>query len=831
MKFQALTSPGGSNRQRKSPLGLLGLATALVSVVALLLSAAPASAEPISGAVFTTDLNCEAVNENIFETKQDVYLDGGPKKSGSAGLNPGLYYVKVTSPSGVTLLGTSVGSGNDTPIEVDKDGNFVTCYQLWAILIKASDGSTGYNDTPNNGGEYKVWVSSEKDFPNNEDKTDNFKVVVDEEDEKVPPADALTASKDATPSYDRTFTWEIEKEVDKTKINIAEGGTATFNYTVTVTHDEGTASGWVVTGEITVNNPNSGDVEGVDIKDSIDDLGSSCTVEGGIDATIPKESSESFPYECTYGASGPEAESQTNTATVSWDEQTLDGESGPLQLDEGTTEATAAVDWSAAEVNLVDESIEVNDSLQGFLGTVSYTDPSPETFEYSEEFEGVAGTCTEYDNTATFTTNDSGSEESAKQAVEVCVGADLTTEKTATPSFKRTFPWKVSKEVDKTIVKQVGGNATFTYTIKITKGTGVDSEWVVKGTITVSNPNDWEPITADITDAIDDANSNCTVTGGNDVEIPASGSKEVAYECTYSAAPTTDPATNTATATWDAKAAFTPSGSADGTASIDWVGTTPTAIDDCVKATDTVDGVTTTLDDPLCASKTYTPKLTFPVPASGCVTHNNTATFVTKDTYTKGEAKQAVQVCGPVDTGALTIGYWQNKNGQKIITDGASTAKVCNSATWLRGYAPFQDLSATATCKDVAAYVTNIIKAANSSGTSMNPMLKAQMLATALDVYFSDPALGGNQIKAPAPIGGQKIDLTKVCKNIGSCSVYENTSSAFGGATSLTVSQILACAAKNSNAGGSVWYGQVKATQELAKDTFDAINNEVAFGA
>ena len=203
------------------------------------------------------------------------------------------------------------------------------------------------------------------------------------------------------------------------------------------------------------------------------------------------------------------------------------------------------------------------------------------------------------------------------------------------------------------------------------------------------------------------------------------------------------------------------------------------------------------------------------MPASGCVTHNNTATFVTKDTYTKGEAKQAVQVCGPVDTGALTIGYWQNKNGQKIITDGASTAKVCNSATWLRGYAPFQDLSATATCKDVAAYVTNIIKAAN----------------TALDVYFSDPALGGNQIKAPAPIGGQKIDLTKVCKNIGSCSVYENTSSAFGGATSLTVSQILACAAKNSNAGGSVWYGQVKATQELAKDTFDAINNEVAFGA
>jgi hypothetical protein len=26
-----------------------------------------------------------------------------------------------------------------------------------------------------------------------------------------------------------------------------------------------------------------------------------------------------------------------------------------------------------------------------------------------------------------------------------------------------------------------------------------------------------------------------------------------------------------------------------------------------------------------------------------------------------------------------------------------------------------------------------------------------------------------------------------------------------------------------------MWYGNVKATQELAKNTFDAINNEVAF--
>ena len=60
---------------------------------------------------------------------------------------------------------------------------------------------------------------------------------------------------------------------------------------------------------------------------------------------------------------------------------------------------------------------------------------------------------------------------------------------------------------------------------------------------------------------------------------------------------------------------------------------------------------------------------------------------------------------------------------------------------------------------------------------------------------------------------------------------YQNVSSAFGGATSLTVSQMLAYGASQSNAGGSTWYGQVKATQELAKNAFDAINNQVAFSA
>jgi hypothetical protein len=94
-------------------------------------------------------------------------------------------------------------------------------------------------------------------------------------------------------------------------------------------------------------------------------------------------------------------------------------------------------------------------------------------------------------------------------------------------------------------------------------------------------------------------------------------------------------------------------------------------------------------------------------------------------------------------------------------------------------------------------------------------MLVPQMLATALDVCFSDPTLGGNKISAPTPIGGVKIDLTMICPgtDAGSITGCESASGAFGGATSLSVMNLLLFENTVSNAGGTVWYGQVKATQ------------------
>ena len=126
------------------------------------------AAKKDGGAVFTTDVNSEPVNANIYASKDDVYLNGGPDQQGDR-FPDGTYFVQVTEPDGTVL-----GSGS---IAIT-GGNFH--YQLSSILVKASDGSPGYDDTSNPGGEYKVWVSTEASFPQSASKTDNFKVVAPE---------------------------------------------------------------------------------------------------------------------------------------------------------------------------------------------------------------------------------------------------------------------------------------------------------------------------------------------------------------------------------------------------------------------------------------------------------------------------------------------------------------------------------------------------------------------------------------------------------------------------------------------------------------------------
>jgi hypothetical protein len=445
----------------------------------------------------------------------------------------------------------------------------------------------------------------------------------------------------------------------------------------------------------------------------------------------------------------------------------------------------------------------------------------------------------------------------AGECTEDCSGQPLIVTKTANAGFERSYEWTISKNVDKTLVEQIGGTATFKYTVEASETGFKDGKWQATGTISVSNFNSASVQLSGITDVISsggaaDPNASCEVETGTDEGSPvatngavsAESVAEFPYKCTYSAAPASEEETNTVTAGWGEQTLSNGALLAEGSEAFEINFAfdngnegNPTTVDKEVTIKDSFAGelgkLLATDEEPF-ASGVYHYERTVTVPTFNCVEYTNTATIEP----TGQTAEKTVKVCGPAKTGALTMGFWQNRNGQGIITGQAKTG-TCPSATWLRKLNPFSDLGATSTCAQVATYVYNAIKAASCTSTTKtcNSMLKAQMLATALDVYFSDPALGGNKIGAAAPVGGVTIDLTKICAMIdgsgtSTCSgSFENVSSAFGGATSMTVLNMLLYQNTSDPLadGGAAWYKQEKPKQVLAKDAFDAINNQVAF--
>ena len=153
------------------------------------------------------------------------------------------------------------------------------------------------------------------------------------------------------------------------------------------------------------------------------------------------------------------------------------------------------------------------------------------------------------------------------------------------------------------------------------------------------------------------------------------------------------------------------------------------------------------------------------------------------------------------NSGALTIGFSARTRTARESSRGL--LRNVDDEHYETGelpppYAPFQDLSATASCAnangsakpdldDVQSYVYDVIKLATCTTNSKTcSMLKAQMLATSLNVYFSDPALGGTQIGAynglglnQQPIGAMVVDLSSICKTIDGSGGSATCSSAY----------------------------------------------------
>ena len=172
------------------------VALALTATLAVAVAGQAAPGDPVSGAIFTSDVSGVPVNLNHYADKRDVYLNGGPginAPADAAGLPDGTYTFMVTDPSGKTLLSTD-------PLNCRQ---FTVLGGVIQAVVPAggcqhatgTDGEDGgktvqlypYLDTPNNGGVYKVWVTPTYDlacgdknakhcFVPRFSKTDNFKV-------------------------------------------------------------------------------------------------------------------------------------------------------------------------------------------------------------------------------------------------------------------------------------------------------------------------------------------------------------------------------------------------------------------------------------------------------------------------------------------------------------------------------------------------------------------------------------------------------------------------------------------------------------------------------
>src|SRR5687768_14937898 len=87
---------------------LLSFGSTMIMIVFLtIVMNSIATAQSLTGAIFTTNMESTFVNGNVYDFGEDVFLSGGPRPNApctAAGLPDGDYFFQVTDPSGHTLL-------------------------------------------------------------------------------------------------------------------------------------------------------------------------------------------------------------------------------------------------------------------------------------------------------------------------------------------------------------------------------------------------------------------------------------------------------------------------------------------------------------------------------------------------------------------------------------------------------------------------------------------------------------------------------------------------------------------------------------------------------
>jgi uncharacterized repeat protein (TIGR01451 family) len=191
-------------------------------------------------------------------------------------------------------------------------------------------------------------------------------------DPKDAPEPELTVEKSASGTSRIQHSWEIDKQVklagasdatygDNAQLNLADGGSGSVTWKVTVTHSQ--TQTYAVTGTITVSNGGSVAVSGVDVSDSIPGATISCAGGGSTAITVPANGS----VECSYGVA-PGSQVPNNTATATWGTDNSASDTATIAWSDPTQVGVPA---SVEDGGEIDESLGLDD-LEGNTWTETY---------------------------------------------------------------------------------------------------------------------------------------------------------------------------------------------------------------------------------------------------------------------------------------------------------------------------------------------------------------------------------------------------------------------------------------------------------------------------
>jgi LPXTG-motif cell wall-anchored protein len=265
-------------------------------------------------------------------------------------------------------------------------------------------------------------------------------------------------------------------------------------------------------------------------------------------------------YACTF-TSKP-AYTGTNTATVTWDLA-----SGV----ETHSDAVAAVgfenpnDTAKVSPRETDRVIDVTDAFDGGAGipvaglqdldwvVVKALPGSVKAVKYTRNLGAAPGGCRTYPNVVRMfrdgTTTQVGLP--ADESVTVCSQVGPTLSNAAQADYDRSYAWDIAKAADgTTFATGDSGTAEVGYTVNATPGAATDSGWTMGGLLQVSNPNTYKSLTLGISlGTTVGGGAACSLTPGQDLVVPASGSRTYTYSCSFTGQPAYT-GTATATVSW-----------------------------------------------------------------------------------------------------------------------------------------------------------------------------------------------------------------------------------------------------------------------------------------